>query len=68
MATKKQSPIPGADRASKAYNKKVDAGLRLIKVWVAGVDSDPHGVEADKVRKYAAKQPITKSINKTLAN
>ena len=59
MATK---PLTGAQRASKTYQKKIDADLRQIKVWVAGPKADPNGIEAARVRKYAAKQPITKSL------
>ena len=55
--------LTGAQRASKTYKKKIDGDLRQIKVWVAGLKSDPDGIEANKVRKYAAKQPITKSLS-----
>ena len=68
MATTKKQKALGAKRASRAYNKKVDGGLRLIKVWVAGPDVDPSGVEAARVRNYAAKQPVTKAVAKAIAS
>lgn len=65
MATSKQkaAPVSGAGRASKAYKKKTDGGLRLIKVWVT---DNPDNVEADRVRNYAAKLPETKSLTAAL--
>ena len=51
-----------AKSTRKSVQKRTDADLRQIKVWVAGKESDPEGVEADKVRGYAAKQPLTKAI------
>ena len=58
MATSKKQKALGAKRASRAYQKKVDAGLRLIKIWV---DDNEDNVEADRVRNYAAKLPNTKT-------
>lgn len=51
-----------AKSTRKNVQKRQNADLRQIKVWVAGKKSDPKGVEADKVRTYAAKQPLTKAI------
>ena len=64
MATSKKikrRPVPGAKRVSKAHERKIAAGLRLIKIYVA--DEEPvEGVktEADRIRAYAAKQSETK--------
>ena len=51
-----------AKSTRKSVQKRTSADLRQIKVWIAGKKSDPEGVEADKVRGYAAKQPKTKTI------
>lgn len=48
-----------AERTKKSVQKRKDAGLMQIKVWV-----DPE--EADAVRKYAARKPLTKEILKEL--
>ena len=57
MATKKQ-PIPGAKRTQGTHERKIAAGLRLIKMYVA--DEDGVKTDADRIRAYAAKQPETK--------
>ena len=57
----KKKPVPGAKRTQGTHERKIDAGLRLIKIYVA--DEEPvEGVklEADRIRAYAAKQPETK--------
>ena len=59
MAVKKTQAVPGNKRTQKSVQKKRDAGLIQAKVWV-------HPDEADKVRAYAAKQPLTKAINAEL--
>lgn len=48
-----------AERTKRSVKKRKDAGLIQIKVWV-----DPE--EADAVRKYAARKPLTKVILKEL--
>lgn len=60
-SNKKPTPLTGAQRVKNTYDKKVNAGLRQIKVWVADDDT-----EVSRVRKYAAKLPQTKAINNSL--
>ena len=47
--------MTGAERVRRVSDKKRTAGLRQIKIWV-------HPDEADRVRNYAANQPMTKFI------
>ncbi len=49
----------GAQRTQSYKQRRKDAGLIQIKVWV-------HPDEGSLVRKYAAKQPLTKKIIKWL--
>lgn len=57
MATKKQKVLTGAQRVARSVQKKKDAGLIQAKVWV-------HPDEADAVRAYAGKKPLTKQCLK----
>ena len=58
----KAKAVPGNKRTQKSVQKRKDADLMQIKVWVAGKKSDPEGVEADAVRNYASKKPLTKAL------
>ncbi|MCK5127508.1 MAG: hypothetical protein KAR42_14730 [candidate division Zixibacteria bacterium] len=58
----KTKAVPGNKRTQKSVQKRYDGDLMQIKVWVAGKKSDPEGIEADKTRRYAAKQPVTKVL------
>ena len=69
MSTKK-TPMTGAERVKRANNKKRATGLMQIKVWVIdqrGDDLDGVKSEADRVRDYAANQPLTKIISGSLS-
>ena len=59
---KKKAPVPGAKRTQGTHERKVAVGLRLIKIYVADEDIPEPGnkTEADRIRAYAAKQPLTK--------
>ena len=69
MAAKKKA-VPGNKRTQKSVQRRKDAGLIQIKVWVKDQTDEPAIVvtEADKVRAYAAKQPLTKAVLKDLEN
>ena len=62
----KQQPLSGAERNRNYEQKRKDAGLVQIKVWVKDPKLEPgvEKTEADKVRAYAAKQPKTKQCLK----
>ena len=65
MANEEVKPMTGAERVRRSNDKKKDAGLMPIKVWVVDQRSDDlDGVksEANRVRNYAANQPLTKSL------
>lgn len=49
----------GAQRVAGSVKRYKDAGLIQAKVWV-------HPEEADSVRTYASKKPLTKAIRKEL--
>ena len=63
MVMKRSKAVPIADRVRGCNQRKQDAGLRQIKVWVA---DEVHNTEADRVRAYAAKLPETKAITESL--
>jgi len=61
--------MTGAERLKRSNDKKKDAKLMQIKVWVIDQRGENlNGVrsEANRVRDYAAKQPLTKLILTTL--
>lgn len=64
----KAKAVPGNKRTQKSVQKRKDAGLIQIKIWVADETTAPTIVvtEADRVRAYVAKLPKTKAILKTL--
>ena len=69
MATEIKKAQTGAERLRKSNDKKKAAKLRQISVWVVdqrGVNLHDEKSEADRIRDYAAKQPVTKAILKTL--
>ena len=61
MATKKKAPKTNADAVRDSNNRKKDAGLKHIKVWV-------HPEEVEAVRKYASRKPKTKETLERLKN
>ena len=65
-----KTAMTGAQRVKRANDKKKEAGLMQIKVWVIDQRGDDlNGVksEADSIRKYAANQPLTKIISGSLS-
>jgi len=69
MAKSKTKPVPGAKRTQGTHERKIAAGLRLIKIYVADQTPTPGDTsilngktEADRIRAYAAKQPETKKL------
>jgi len=59
--------MTGAKRTQRSTQKRKDAGLTQIKLWVVdeveAKRKNPDLItEADKIRKYAAKQLMTKTI------
>ena len=64
-----KTAMTGAQRVKRANDKKKEAGLMQIKVWVIDQRGDDlNGVksEAERVRNYAANQPLTKISLSTL--
>jgi len=62
----KKKAIPGATRVKGTHDRKIAAGLRLIKIYVVDEREKPdipgYITEAERVKRYAAKQPLTKLI------
>lgn len=57
--TNKKKRSATAIRTARSNARYRDAGLEQIKVWT-------HPDEKEKVRKYAAKNPLTKAIRSVL--
>jgi len=62
----KKTPLTSAETTARSVQKKKDAGMIQIKVWVRDPKLEPEAVttEADKVRAYAKKLPLTKKCLK----
>ena len=59
VTVKKKKALTGAQRTKRNADKKIEAGLVSARMWI-------HPDEADAVRAYANKKPLTKVILKNL--